>query len=220
MTLDIFTLNWISFFIIGLGTMLLIGELLVRARGLFALVGLSLVTLYFYAYLDTSMIITMAILYFLGIILIFIDGEFVNDGTLAGIGVILMIISVGISAPNWVAGLYAIIGVIIGAACSLIWLKILPKRKMWTKIALLDRLTDEQGYSSMNADHQSLVGQTGTALSSLRPVGTIKIAENNYSAISNGYWIEKGTEVVVKEVDGTRILVDTLDNYIGTAIEN
>ena len=218
--MDIFTLNWFSFFIIGLGTMLLIGELLVRARGLFALVGLSLVTLYFYAYLDTSMIITMAILYFLGIIFIFIDGEFVNDGTLAGIGVILMIVSVGVSAPNWVAGLYAIIGVVIGAASSLVWLKFLPKRKMWTKIALLDRLTDEQGYSSMNADHQSLVGQTGTALSSLRPVGTIKIAENHYSAISNGYWIEKGTEVVVKEVDGTRILVDTLDNYIVTALEN
>ena len=47
------------------------------------------------------MIITMMILYFLGILLIFIDGEFVNDGTLAGIGIILMIISVGVSSPNW-----------------------------------------------------------------------------------------------------------------------
>ena len=214
---DISSLYWISFFIIGIGTMLLIGELLVRARGLFALIGFSLITLYFYVYLDTSMIVTMTILYFLGIIFIFIDGEFINDGTLAGIGVLLMIISVGVSSPNWIVGLYAIIGVVIGAVSSLVWLKVLPKRKMWTKIALLDRLTDEQGYSSVNVEHQKLIGKTGITLSNLRPVGTIKIDDNNYSAISNGYWIEKETEIIVKQVDGTRILVDTLDKSNGKA---
>src|SRR5699024_4958775 len=145
--------------------------------------------------------------------------EFINDGTLAGIGVLLMIISVGVSSPNWIVGLYAIIGVVIGAVSSLVWLKVLPKRKMWTKIALLDQLTDEQGYSSVNVEQQKLIGKAGITLSNLRPVGTIKIDENNYSAISNGYWIEKGTNIIVRQVDGTRILVDTLDNSSSEAIE-
>jgi len=46
-------------------------------------------TLYFYACLDPSMFWMMIILYFAGIILIFVDGEFVNNGTLAGIGATL-----------------------------------------------------------------------------------------------------------------------------------
>lgn len=215
MTMDfltnIFSFSWISFFIIGLGTMLLVGELLVKAKGIFAVVGFSLVSLYFYAYLEPSMFLIMLAVYFLGIILIFIDGEFINEGTLAVIGTILMIISVGLSSPNWVVGLYAIIGIVIGAVSSFLWLKILPRRNMWTKIALLDRLTNESGYSSMNVDYQQLIGQTGIALSSLRPVGTIEVDQNKYSAISNGYWIDKDSTIVVKQVDGTRILVDLLD---------
>ena len=206
----LFSFNWMSFFIVGIGTMLLMGELLVKAKGIFAVLGISFISIYFYAYLDPSMFFIMAILYFLGVLLIFIDGEFVNEGTLAVIGAILMIISIGVSSPNWVLGLYAIIGVIIGAASSLLWLKVLPKRKMWSKITLLDRLTDETGYSSMNQSIQQLVGQRGMALSHLRPVGTVEINGEKYSAISNGYWIEKDSEIIVKEVDGTRILVDLI----------
>ncbi|WP_440895860.1 NfeD family protein [Amphibacillus sp. Q70] len=211
--MDIFTMDWLSFFIVGIGTMLLVGELLVKAKGIFAFLGVSLITLYFYAYLDPSMFFIMAIIYFLGIILIFIDGELINDGTLAGIGAILMIVSVGLSSPNWIVGLYAIIGVVIGAACSFLWLKMLPRRNMWTKIPLIDRLTDDQGYSSINTDYHQLVGQKGIALTNLRPVGTIKINQNEYSAISNGYWIQQNAEIIVKQVDGTRILVDALDKY-------
>lgn len=211
--MNLLSLDWISFFIVGIGTMLLIGELLVKAKGIFGILGFLSITFYFYAYLDSSMFLTMVILYFAGLILIFVDGEFVNDGTLASIGVILMLISVGVSSPNWVVGLYAIIGVVIGGACSFLWLKVLPRRNMWSKIALLDRLTDDHGYSSINADYRKLIDQKGKALTNLRPIGTIKIDEIEYSAISNGFWIEKNTEIIVKQVDGTRILVDPVNKY-------
>lgn len=207
-TMGLFSLDWISLFLVGIGTMLMVGELLVKAKGIFGITGFITLTIYFYAYLEPSMFWTMIIIYFLGVILIFIDGEFINDGILAGIGVILMIVSVGLTSPNWVSGLYAIIGIFIGGACSFLWLKVLPKRNMWSKIALLDRLTDDQGYSSVSNDYRNLVDQTGIAVTNLRPIGTIKINDEHYSAISNGYWIEKYTEVIVKQVDGTRILVD------------
>lgn len=205
--MDIFLYDWVSFFIVGIATMLLLGELLVNARGLFAIFGMSFITLYFLAYLDPSMFFIMAIIYFVGIILIFIDGQFVNDGALAAIGGFLMIISVGFSSPNWVVGLYAIIGVVIGAVTSVIWLKILPKRRMWSEIALLDQLTDEEGYSSLNNSYKELVGKKGMALTDMRPVGTIKINDSHYSAISDGQWISNGKPVIVQQVDGTKILV-------------
>ncbi len=206
-----FNFEWLSFFIVGLATLFLIGELLVNAKGIFAGLGLILMTVYFLAYLDPSMFLTMAVLYIVGILFIFIDGQFINDGSLAGIGAILMIISVGASSPNWVVGLYAVVGLIVGAVMSLFWIKVLPRRNMWSKITLLDQLTDDSGYSSMNRNYRKLLGETGITLTDMRPVGKIKINGEEYSAISNGHWISHDVKVVVKQVDGTRILVEIVD---------
>ncbi|SDB98938.1 hypothetical protein SAMN05421734_103270 [Pelagirhabdus alkalitolerans] len=206
--MNVLAFDGLSFILVGLASLFLIGELLVKARGGFFVLGFIFITLYFMIYLDPSMVLTMSIIYFLGVILIFVDGQFINEGFLAGIGGLLMIISVGLSSPNWVVGLYAIIGVVIGGALSFLWLKWLPKRNMWTKITLVDSLTDDLGYSSMNVSYKGLIGEEGVCITDMRPIGTIKVKGNQYSAISNGHWIKKDTTIVVKQVDGTRILVE------------
>ncbi|MCA1009696.1 NfeD family protein [Halobacillus halophilus] len=199
--------DWIALFITFLGTMFLIGELLVNMKGIFAIIGFGFITVYFSSYLATDMFIIMMLVYFLGIILMVIDGKLINDGTLATIGAAVMVIAVGFSAPNWVAGLYSIIGVILGGAASLLFLKVFKHRKMWTKITLRDQLSSEMGYNSMKESYQFLVNKKGKALTDMRPVGTIKIEEEDYSAVSNGQWISKDDEIKVVSVDGTRILV-------------
>src|SRR5699024_2822094 len=105
------------------------------------------------------------------------------------------------------AVLYSIIGLIIGARASFIFLKIFNPRNMWVNIALKDRLTDEAGYSTVNQEHLGLVGKKGMTLTDLRPAGTIRIEDQDYSAVSNAQWIPKETIVEVESVDGTRILV-------------
>ncbi|MBX0358734.1 NfeD family protein [Halobacillus sp. Nhm2S1] len=205
-----FTYDWIALFITFLGTMFLIGELLVNMRGVFAIIGFGFITVYFSGYLETEMFIVMMLVYFLGIILMIIDGKLLNDGTLAIIGAVTMIIAVGFSAPNWVAGLYSVIGVILGGSASLLFLKVFKQRKMWSKMALNDQLTSEMGYNSMNETYQYLLDQQGEALTDMRPVGTIKIEEEEYSAISNGQWITCGDKIKVVKVDGTKILVKKL----------
>ncbi|WP_394217838.1 NfeD family protein [Halobacillus trueperi] len=205
-----FTYDWIALFITFLGTMFLIGELLVNMRGVFAIIGFGFITVYFSGYLETEMFIVMMLVYFLGIILMIIDGKLLNDGTLAVIGAVTMIIAVGFSAPNWVAGLYSVIGVILGGAASLLFLKVFKHRKMWSKMALNDQLSSEMGYNSMNEKYQYLLDQQGKALTDMRPVGTIKIDDEEYSAVSNGQWITGGDEVKVVKVDGTKILVKKL----------
>lgn len=205
-----FTYDWIALFITFLGTMFLIGELLVNMRGIFAIIGFGFITVYFSGYLETEMFIVMMLVYFLGIILMIIDGKLLNDGTLAVIGAVTMIIAVGFSAPNWVAGLYSVIGVILGGAASLLFLKVFKHRKMWSKMALNDQLSSEMGYNSMNEKYQYLLNQQGEALTDMRPVGTIKIEDEEYSAVSNGQWITSGDEIKVVKVDGTKILVKKL----------
>ncbi|REJ10598.1 NfeD family protein [Halobacillus trueperi] len=205
-----FTYDWIALFITFLGTMFLIGELLVNMRGVFAIIGFGFITVYFSGYLETEMFIVMMLVYFLGIILMIIDGKLLNDGTLAVIGAVTMIIAVGFSAPNWVAGLYSVIGVILGGAASLLFLKVFKHRKMWSKMALNDQLSSEMGYNSMNEKYQYLLDQKGEALTDMRPVGTIRIEDEEYSAVSNGQWITSGDKIKVVKVDGTKILVKKL----------
>lgn len=202
-----FTYDWIVLFITFLGTMFLIGELLVNMRGIFAIIGFGFITVYFSRFLETEMFIVMMLVYFLGILLMVIDGKLINDGTLATIGAVTMIIAVGFSAPNWVAGLYSVIGVILGGAASLLFLKVFKRRKMWSKMALNDQLSSEMGYNSMNEKYQFLLNREGEAATDMRPVGTIKVDGEEFSAVSNGQWVEKGDNIKIVSVDGTKILV-------------
>lgn len=200
--------EWIGLFFVGLGTFFLLGEVLVNMRGIFALLGIGFITLYFYTFLfNPSSIALMIVIYFVGLLLIIIDGKLVNDGTLATIGLASMILAVALAAPNIFAGLYAVLGVILGVAFSFILLKFFKRRNMWQKIALKDRLTTEAGYSSLSKEYEALLGKEGLTVTDLRPVGTVRIDNNDYSAISNAEWINKGTRVIIVQVDGTRILV-------------
>ncbi len=202
---------WLALFITGLGTMFLFGELLVNMRGIFGVIGMGLITIYFTSYLSTSMFMIMIVVYIVSLTLIIIDGKIVNDGSLATIGGVLMLFTIAISAPDWVTGIYGVCGVILGAFASFIFLKVFPKRDMWSKIALVDQLSSEQGYNSMNDSYRHLVGEQGETLTDLRPVGTIRLREQEYSAVSNGHWIQKGEEIEVVSVDGTKILVKKVE---------
>ncbi|WP_077327007.1 NfeD family protein [Virgibacillus siamensis] len=212
--MDIFSLEWIGFVITGFGTLFLIGEILVNMRGFFGLMGIAFITMYFAVYLETSSFIIMLIVYFIGLLLIIIDGKLVNDGTLATLGLACMLIAVAITAPNLNAGLYAVIGVLVGGGSSLFFLKVFKRRDMWSKITLVDKLTSEKGYNSMNSEYENLLGEEGEALSNLRPVGTIQVHNKYYSAISNGQWIPEKTKIKVVQVDGTRILVEKVNTKV------
>lgn len=208
--MDIFDLVWIGFVITGFGTLFLIGEILVNMRGIFGLLGIGFITVYFAVYVETSSFIIMLIIYFVGLLLIIIDGKLLNDGTLATLGLASMLTAVALAAPDLTTGLYAVIGVLLGGGASFFFLKVFKQRELWTKITLKYQLTKEAGYNSMNETYAELVNQEGITLNDLRPVGTIEINNKSYSAISNGQWIPKDSQVRIIEVDGTKILVEVV----------
>ncbi|MEI3607948.1 NfeD family protein [Pseudogracilibacillus sp. SO10305] len=211
--MELIDITWIGLLLVGLGTFFLIGELLVNLRGLGAILGISFIVYYFYIFTpNTSTLIMMLFIYFVGIIFIFIDGKLINDGTLATIGITGMIFSVALSAPSFTSGLYAVIGVLVGSAVSLLLLKMFEKRNMWNKITLKDRLTADKGYTTVNEEYEQLIGKTGETITDMRPVGTIKVEGKEYSGISNAQWIPKASKIEVLDVDGTRILVKLISN--------
>ncbi|WP_404453029.1 nodulation protein NfeD [Virgibacillus necropolis] len=208
--MDIFSLEWIGLVITFLGTMFILGEVWVNMKGIFGLLGIGFITVYFSVYLETGSFIIMLIIYFVGLLLIILDGKLINDGTLATLGLGCMLTSVAISAPSLVAGLYAVIGVLVGGFASLLFLKVFKHRDLWTKITLKDRLTNEAGYNTLNTEYGELLHEKGIALNNLRPVGTIRINNKDYSAVSNGQWIVKDTPIEVVKVDGTKVLVEKI----------
>lgn len=209
--LAIFEMEWIGLIITGFATLFLIGEVLVNMRGVFALLGIGFITVYFGAYVEANSIIIMLIIYFIGLLLIIIDGKLLNDGTLATIGLASMLTAVVLPAPSFTSGLYAVLGVLLGGGASFFFLKVFKRREMWNKITLKDQLTKEAGYNSLNVSYEQLVDKEGLTLTDLRPVGTIRVDHKNYSAISNGQWISKNTKVRIIKVDGTKILVETVE---------
>ena len=82
---------------------------------------------------------------------------------------------------------------------------------MWQKITLFDKLTEEAGYSSINQEYKELVGKIGITLTDMRPIGTVRIDDKDYSALTQGKWLVKNTKVVVEQVDGTKIQVKEID---------
>lgn len=209
--MSVFDLEWIGIIITGFATLFLIGEVLVNMRGIFALLGIGFITVYFGAYVETGSFIIMLIIYFVGLLLIIIDGKLLNDGTLATIGLACMLTAVALPAPNLASGLYAVLGVLLGGGASFFFLKVFKRRDMWNKLTLTDQLTKEAGYNSMNQSYEQLLNKVGVTLNDLRPVGTIRIEQKDYSAVSNGQWISKDTKVKVIQVDGTKILVEIIN---------
>ncbi|GAA0296026.1 membrane-bound ClpP family serine protease [Gracilibacillus halotolerans] len=206
------TADWMSMLVVGFATLFLIGEVLVNARGIFAILGIGFITIFFSSFLDTGMFFIMILVYIIGILFIVIDGKLLNDGTLSVIGLAMMIFSVGLAAPNWISGLYAVIGIFIGSVLSFTFLKVFKRRSMWQKITLFDKLTEEAGYSSINESYRELIGETGITVTDMRPIGTVRINDKEYSAITQGKWLVKDTEIVVEQVDGTKIQVKELEN--------
>lgn len=197
-----------GFFVVLLGTLFIFGELLVKVKGLFALLGIGLMTFYFnYHIVEGTTGLWIVILYLLGLSLIVFDGKVSNDGTIALLGLVLMILGLALPTPNLVYGALVSFGFLVGAFSSLLFLKVLPRRNIWSKVTLKDRLTGDLGYNSINENYASLIGKNGITKTPFRPIGTIEVEGSMYSATSDGQWLDANVPIVVVSVDGTRIVV-------------
>lgn len=199
-----------GFIVILLASGFLFGELLVKAKGLFAVLG-SLLFIYYFSYFLTDQYSTWIVLLLIGgLVLIIIDGKLLTTGIVGAIGFITMVFACALPAPTLLYGMLVGIAFIIGSCASLFLPKWMPKRDYLEKLTLHDRLSSDKGYNSMNSDYRNLIGKEGLTLTPFRPVGTIKIEGKNYSAITDGVFLEANVRVKVVSVDGTRIVIDKI----------
>ena len=141
-----------------------------------------------------------------GILLLFL--EMFLPGIIAGvIGGILLIASVIVAYQDMGPDAGNIVLLAAVAATGGLWWWWAAKfqhTRLGRRMTLLAASAGEAGPVEMLA---SLSGQTGNALTPLRPSGTVLIAGNRVDALTGGEFIEAGTPIRVVRAQGLAVLV-------------
>jgi membrane-bound ClpP family serine protease len=113
------------------------------------------------------------------------------------------------------SGTQAIASLVIAIVITLIGLiiaiKVLTKRKAWKSLVLDQKLETQQGYVAAVGKLNECIGCIGIALTTLRPAGTALINGQRIDVVTDGNFIDKDCKVVVKVVQGSRVLVEKVE---------
>jgi membrane-bound serine protease (ClpP class) len=83
----------------------------------------------------------------------------------------------------------------------------LPKTRAWNRLVLDTAQSAGTGYLSARPELGSLLGQTGLALTMLRPSGSARIGGKRIDVVSDSEYVSKDTPVEVVHVEGGRVVV-------------
>ena len=134
---------------------------------------------------------------------VFLTPGFTIFGILGAIFLIIGIILAFMNFPSSFAFLILIVSVLfIGLLLIWIFKFGLPKR-----IALKERESGSNGFKPYKKNYSSFLNKTGFARTPLRPSGTIEIQGEILSAVSDGEFIEVGSQVIVNKVEGNKLVV-------------
>jgi len=103
----------------------------------------------------------------------------------------------------------------LSAVGFIVWLNLFPRTFIGRRLMLKTR----QPADHTAAEHQTMIGETGEALTPLRPSGTARIKGKRVDVTAVGEFLESGENVVVIAADGMRVAVrrkDGLESAIRT----
>ncbi|MBJ7258620.1 MAG: hypothetical protein JHD33_03695 [Chthoniobacterales bacterium] len=110
--------------------------------------------------------------------------------------------------PGFVAAL------LVGGATTaglVVWLNVFPRTFIGRRIVL------SRHHSSTTPAGAGLVGETGVALTPLRPSGAARIREKRVDVAAVGEFLEEGARIVVVSADGLRVAVRRKDRLDAAA---
>ena len=128
---------------------------------------------------------------------------------LAGVGAIVAsIVTVYRAFGTLVGSIYLGAAIVVLPVLIVLYFKYLPRTFVGRRLIQHGVQDRDKGYSSFTAEkYAGLLGKDGTALTVLRPVGTVLIEGDKYSAVTSGEFVEKDQPVTVIKVEGSRIVV-------------
>lgn len=205
---------FVSPILLLLGFAGLIMEAFTPGWGLGGIIGLVAFSLYFGGHMMAGVAGWMAIFVFvLGVLAIILEIFLIPGFGAAGIiGLGLVVWGIFLSSTS---PLQAVISLMVAALGSIalmyIMIRVLGHRGMWTKLVLGTKLDSASGYNSSKKGMEKYIDLTGIALTPLRPAGIAALAGDRVDVVSEGGFIPKGSGVKVVLVEGTRVVVKSME---------
>ena len=209
----------ISTLLLSLGTLGIFIEIRTPGFGVPGFLGLICIGLFFGGHMLTRIGAEWAFLLFiLGLGLIALEVFVIPGFGVAGVlGITLMLGSVFFvfdkayefrTAVMWLS-----VSVILTAGMAILAAFFLPETQLFQRLALSTVMDTEMGYhSSSPEDFQGYLGQSGVALTPLRPSGTARIADKRVDVVTVGDFIPQDSNVKVVEVEGSKVFVEAVED--------
>lgn len=188
-------------------------ELLHPGLGAPGVIGFFSFALYFYGQLEAGYGSWLSpTLFILAVFLLVIEMVISGAGIFGISGVILLFYSVVSAAPNLAVGMISLsIGIFITILVLWILVKFFGMKLMWNRFVLISEQKNEEGYRS-SENRKELLGQIGLTVTPLRPSGIAQFGDRREDVVSEGELIPINVEVIVIEVEGTRVVVRRVEN--------
>ena len=102
---------------------------------------------------------------------------------------------------------YGLTGIVTTVSVSVVAVIILIKTAIKSRAVKSIGLDYSEKGNTAVEDYSLLLSKNGKALSDLRPAGTALIEGERFHVVTDGEYIEENSDIIVKEIEGTRILV-------------
>lgn len=143
--------------------------------------------------------------------LLLIAAEVFLPGLILGtIGLLCLVASVVLVFVGYGTSYGLLAAFVIGGitfAAFLIWLNVFPRTFVGRRLLLRTR----QPADRTAEEHRTLVGETGEALTPLRPSGTARLGGKRVDVTAVGEFLEQGATIEVVAADGLRVAVRRKD---------
>lgn len=199
---------YLNILILTIATVLIIIELFLPTYGIAGLIGILLFGVYFASNIQAGYSNWMSVLVFLlGMLLIGFESVIPGFGIIGISGIILVVMGIVLGRGNPAQAVISLsVAAIAGFGSVFILIKTGFNSKLFDKIILRDKQTDERGFVSGD-DYSHLLGKTGVALTNLRPAGFVEIDGQKIDSLSEGSMINSGEKIEVVSVEGFSVKV-------------
>lgn len=206
----------VSVVLLSLGILGLLTELKAGAHGLGLLVGLLALGLFFGASIALGLAgVGTLMLLIVGLALLAVELLVIpGHGVTGVIGALLVSAAavMAIAGPSPTAGdvlsAFGVLGAscVVTAAVAYGFIRHLPTSTRWQGLILRGSAESGQGYVSA-LPRGDLVGQTGVAVTDLRPAGTAEVAGERVDVVTEGGYVSAGGRILVVRSEGYRHVV-------------
>lgn len=144
----------------------------------------------------------------LGILLLTVEIFIPGFGIFGGLGIVSIIISIVLTAQNVFQGILMFLGIaIILTTIFSLLIRWAAKKQFYSSLILRDTLQKQKPeYDDMDY----FIGKVGVAATPLRPSGNVDFNGVRLDVLSNGSFIPAGQKVIVVQVSGNKIVVESL----------